>query len=97
VHLRYPNYSGTLATGGGLVFLALLDGTVAAYDDTTLDELWKMNVGSGFSAPPMTFEVNGKQYVAIVSGPSPVAKGRLVNTPELKEQRNALVLYVFGL
>jgi alcohol dehydrogenase (cytochrome c) len=97
VHLRYPNYSGTLATGGGLVFLALLDGTVAAYDDATLDELWKINVGSGFSAPPMTFETGGRQFVAIVSGPSPVAKGRLVNTPELKEQRNALVLYVFGL
>ncbi len=97
VHLRYANYSGTLATGGGLVFLALLDGTIAAYDDTTLDELWKINVGSGFSAPPMTFETGGRQYVAIVSGPSPVAKGRLVNTPELKEQRNALVLYVFGL
>jgi alcohol dehydrogenase (cytochrome c) len=97
VHLRYPNYSGTLATEGGVVFLALLDGTVAAFDDTTLDELWKINVGSGFSAPPMTFETGGMQYVAIVSGPSPVAKGRLVNTPELKEQRNALVLYVFGL
>ena len=97
MHLRYPNYSGTLATGGGLVFNALLDGTIAAYDDTTLDELWKVNVGSGFSAPPMTFEVNGKQYVAIVSGPSPAARSRLVNTPELKEQRNAVVLYVFGL
>jgi alcohol dehydrogenase (cytochrome c) len=96
-HLPYPNYSGTLATGGGLVFLALLDGTVAAFDGTTLEELWKINVGSGFSAPPMTFETNGRQYVAIVSGPSPVARGRLVNTPELKEQRNALVLYVFGL
>jgi alcohol dehydrogenase (cytochrome c) len=97
VHLPYPNYSGTLATGGGLVFLALLDGTVAAFDDTTLDELWKINVGSGFSAPPMTFETGGKQYVAIVAGPSPSARSRLVNTPELKEQRNALVLYVFGL
>src|SRR5499433_816214 len=97
VHLSYPNFSGTLATGGGLVFLALLDGTVAAYDDTTLDELWKINVGSGFSAPPMTFEVNGKQYVAIVSGPSPAAWTRLVNTPELREQRNAVVLYVFAL
>ncbi len=97
VHLRYPNYSGTLATGGGLIFLGLLDGTVAAFDDTTLDEVWKTNVGSGFSAPPMTFEVNGKQYVAIVSGPSAAAKSRLVNTPELKEQRNATVLYVFGL
>jgi alcohol dehydrogenase (cytochrome c) len=97
VHLRYPNYSGTLATAGGLVFLGLLDGTVAAFDDTTLEELWKINVGSGFSAPPMTFEVGGRQYVAIVSGPSTAAKNKLVNTPELKEQRNATVLYVFGL
>ena len=97
VTMKYPNYAGTLATGGGLVFNALLDGTVAAYDDTTLDELWKINVGSGFSAPPMTFEVNGKQYVAIVSGPSPVSRGRLANTPELRDQRHALVLYVFGL
>src|SRR6202158_4673972 len=94
VHLRYPNYAGALATGGGLVFNALLDGTGAAYDDTTLAELWKFNVGSGISAPPMSFEVNGKQYVAIASGPSPGARSRLINTPELKEMRNATVLYV---
>jgi len=97
VHLRYPNYSGTLTTAGGLVFLALMDGTVAAYDDTTLDELWKINVGSGFAAPPMTFEVNGKQYVAIASGPSGPARAKLMNTPELKDQHHATVLYVFGL
>jgi alcohol dehydrogenase (cytochrome c) len=97
IHLNYPNYSGTLATAGGLVFNALLDGTIAAYDDTTLDELWKINVASGISAPPMTFEVNGKQYVAIVSGASPQSLTRLVNTPELRDQRSALVLYVFGL
>jgi alcohol dehydrogenase (cytochrome c) len=97
ITLRYPNYSGTLATGGGLVFVALLDGSVAAYDDTTLEEVWKVNVGSGFAAPPMTFEVNGKQYIAIASGPSSAAKSKLINTPELKEQRNAMVLYVFGL
>jgi alcohol dehydrogenase (cytochrome c) len=95
-HLAYPNYSGTLATAGGLVFLALLDGTIAAFDDTTLEPLWKINVGSGFAAPPMTFEVNGKQYVAIASGPSPASQSKLVLTPELKEQRNATVLYVFG-
>jgi alcohol dehydrogenase (cytochrome c) len=97
VHLRYPNYAGTLATGGGLVFLALLDGTVAAFDDTSLAELWTFNAGAGFSAPPMTFEANGKQYVAIASGASPSAKSRLVNTPELKDQRNVTMLYVFGL
>src|SRR5499426_2827467 len=97
IRVNYPNYSGALATGGGLVFMALLDGTVAAYDDTTLQELWKINVGSGFTAPPMTFEVGGKQYVAIASGPSRSGKSRLENTPELKEQRNATVLFVFGL
>src|SRR5262245_15931282 len=96
-HLRYPNFSGTLVTGGGVVFLALMDGTVAAHDDTTLEELWKINVGSGFSAPPMTFEVNGKQYVAIVSGPSGGAKVKLANSPEMRDQRHAMVLYVFGL
>jgi len=97
IHLAYPNYSGSLSTAGGLVFIALLDGTVAAYDDTTLNELWKINLGSGFSAPPMTFAVNGKQYIAIASGPSGASQSKLVLTPELKEQRNATVLYVFGL
>jgi alcohol dehydrogenase (cytochrome c) len=57
VHLPYPNYSGTLSTAGGLVFLALYDGTIAAFDDTTLEQLWKINVGSGFSAPPMTYDL----------------------------------------
>jgi alcohol dehydrogenase (cytochrome c) len=96
-HLAYPNYSGTLATAGGLVFLALLDGTVAAFDDTTLDQLWKINLGAGFSAPPMTFEVGGKQYVAIASGPSATSRTKLLATPELNDQRSATVLYVFGL
>jgi len=97
IHLRYPNYSGTLATAGGLIFLALLDGTIAAYDETTLDELWKVNVGPGFSAPPMTFAINGKQYLAIASGASTAARAKLVNTPELRDQRQATILYVFAL
>jgi alcohol dehydrogenase (cytochrome c) len=97
VHLRYPNVSGTLATASGLVFAGLTDGTLAAFDDTTLTELWKINVGSGFNAPPMTFEVGGKQYVAIASGLYNTGRGALANSPELKDQRNATVLYVFGL
>jgi alcohol dehydrogenase (cytochrome c) len=97
VHLPYPNYSGTLATAGGLVVLGLDDGTVEAFDDTTLAPLWKINVGSGFSSPPMTFAVDGRQYLAITAGASPQARKQLVNTPELKTQSNALVLYVFSL
>jgi alcohol dehydrogenase (cytochrome c) len=80
-----------------LIFLALLDGTIAAFDETTLDELWKINVGAGFTAPPMTFEVNGKQYIAIASGSSAVARAKLVNTVELRDQRQATILFVFGL
>jgi alcohol dehydrogenase (cytochrome c) len=97
LHLDYPNYSGTLATAGGLIFLGLTDGTVAAFDDTTLEPLWKINVGSGFSAPPMTFEVGGRQYLAITAGPSGQAQKQLVNTPEARNQRTATVLYVFAL
>jgi alcohol dehydrogenase (cytochrome c) len=48
-------------------------------------------------APPMTFEVGGKQYIAIASRPSPASQSKLVLTLELKDQRNATVLYVFGL
>ena len=45
----------------------------------------------------MTFEVNGKQYIAITSGPSAVAKAKLKNTLELNDQRHATVMYVFAL
>ena len=97
VRVPYPNYSGALATGGGLVFTGFTDGTFVAYDDATMEPLWKINVGTGFNAPPMTFEVNGKQYVAIMSGLSPISKRRLGFTPELREQRNQTMLFVFGL
>jgi alcohol dehydrogenase (cytochrome c) len=96
-HSPYPNYSGALATAGGLVFTGYTDGTLAAYDDTTLQQLWKINVGVGFNAPPMTFEVNGKQYVAILAGLSRIALGKHAFTPELREQRNQPMLFVFAL
>jgi alcohol dehydrogenase (cytochrome c) len=96
-HIPYPDNSGALATAGGVVFTGFTDGTFAAYDDATLKELWRINVGSGFAAPPMTFAVGGKQYVAIMSGLSRIAFNKNVNFPELKEQRNQLMLWVFAL
>jgi alcohol dehydrogenase (cytochrome c) len=97
VHIPYPNYSGALATAGGVVFTGFTDGTFAAFDDATMQQLWKINVGVGFNAPPMTFEVGGKQYVAILAGLSRIALGKHAFTPELKEQRNQPMLFVFGL
>jgi alcohol dehydrogenase (cytochrome c) len=97
IPLPYPNAAGALSTAGGLVFTALLDGTLAAFDDTTLEAVWKVNLGTYFKAPPITFEVNGRQYLAIASGGGGSARRRLTNTPELKNERNSMVLYVFGL
>jgi alcohol dehydrogenase (cytochrome c) len=101
----YPNSSGMLTTAGGLVFTGMLDGTVMALDDQTLDELWRFNVGTGFNAAPMTYAVNGKQYIAVASGVCCVRpSGQISNSlagvkrnPELANQSNATVLYVFGL
>jgi alcohol dehydrogenase (cytochrome c) len=93
----YPNHAGVLTTAGGIVVTALLDGTVVAYDDETLEELWKINVGTGFTAPPMTYAVNGKQYIAIASGLSNVSRAKLARSPEMRNVSNATMLYVFGL
>ncbi len=97
VKIPYADYSGALSTAGGLVFTGFNDGSFVAFDDETLEQVWKINVGTGFNAPPMTFEAGGKQYVAILSGLSPIARGKNVNSPELKEQRNQTMLWVFGL
>ena len=96
-HSIYPNNSGAVTTAGGLVFTGFTDGTLAAYDDTSLEQLWKINVGTGFSAPPMTFEAGGKQYVVILTGLSRVSKTRHVLTPELREMRQQTMMFVFGL
>jgi alcohol dehydrogenase (cytochrome c) len=79
------------------LLMAFTDGSVVAYDDTSLDQVWKINVGKGFNAPPMTFEAGGKQYVAILSGISNITKGRNALTPELRDIRNQTTLFVFGL
>jgi alcohol dehydrogenase (cytochrome c) len=95
--LDYANFAGTLSTAGGIVVTALIDGTIVALDDQTLDELWRINVGTGFNAPPMTFAVNGKQYIAICSGLWRNAKGKLGRAPELKNLSNATMVFVFSL
>jgi alcohol dehydrogenase (cytochrome c) len=92
VRAPYPNFSAALTTAGGLVFTGLGDGTFVAYDDESLEPLWKINVGSGFNAPPMTFEVGGKQYVAIMSGLSQISKGRLSLTVKCETRRCSLYL-----
>jgi len=59
---------GVVSTAGGLLFVGQVDGNLVAYDAKTGDQLWKFQTGWGISAPPMTYEVDGVQYVAVASG-----------------------------
>jgi alcohol dehydrogenase (cytochrome c) len=94
--LDFGIYSGLLATAGNLVFLGQMDGTFAAYDARALNEVWSFNVGSGINAPPVTFSINGKQYVAVLVGSRQPAN-IINNSPELKYNSTASMLYVFSL
>jgi alcohol dehydrogenase (cytochrome c) len=94
--LTYPNMAGVLATAGNLVFLGHYDGTFAAYDAKTLNEVWSFNVGSPIQAPPVSYSVNGRQYVAVLVG-ARMWPYIVQNAPELKNLTTASMLYVFSL
>lgn len=59
---------GTLTTAGNLVFQGRVDGTFHAYRADTGEILWSQDLGLGISAPPITYSVNGRQYVALLVG-----------------------------
>jgi alcohol dehydrogenase (cytochrome c) len=94
--LVYPNFSGVLATAGNLIFIGHVDGTFAAHDAKTLKEVWSVNLGTGINAPPVTYSVNGKQYVAVLVG-SKQPNAIMPNAPELKNTSTASMLFVFAL
>ena len=68
VDLPDPKSGGTLATAGNLVFHGRADGKFSAYRATDGKPLWEFDAGIGIVAAPMTFSVEGTQYVAVQSG-----------------------------
>ena len=59
---------GTLATAGNLVFQGTADGWFNAYNGKTGERLWRFNAGLGIVAAPMSYSIDGKQYVSILVG-----------------------------
>jgi alcohol dehydrogenase (cytochrome c) len=93
----FPNLGGMLATPD-LVFTGQPSGEVTAHDAKSLQKLWEFNTGGGVNAPPMTFTVDGKQYVAILVGLGGAwDKWFIDSTPELKKIQPGSMLYVFAL
>ena len=64
----FPLWAGTLTTAGGLLFTGTSDGFLKAFDAKTGKELWKFQTGSGVVSVPVTWEMDGEQYVGIQSG-----------------------------
>ena len=80
------------ATGGGLVFGGDVNGRFRAFDDTTGEVLWEINLGSSVSGFPITYAVDGRQYVAVSTGTP-----RFIDlTPELRPSLGNN-LFVFAL
>lgn len=63
-----PLWGGVLTTGGNLVFTGTPEGHLKAFDAKSGKELWHFNTGSGVVGSPVTWEQDGEQYVAVVSG-----------------------------
>lgn len=64
----FPMVGGVLATAGNLVFAGEMDGNFDAFAAKNGTRLWHFNLGSGVNAPPITYRVNGVQYVAVAAG-----------------------------
>ena len=94
---KYPMLGGILATPR-LIFFGTPNGKFVAADAKTLKPLWTFDTGSGINAPPITFAVNGKQYIALEVGNGGAWGHWFIDaTPGLKKIEPSSTLYVFGL
>jgi membrane-bound PQQ-dependent dehydrogenase (glucose/quinate/shikimate family) len=72
-----PNQGGTVLTGGGLTFIAAtLDAYIRAFDTATGQELWRDRLPAGGQANPMSYMLDGRQYVVIQAGGHGVLRTR---------------------
>jgi len=87
-----------LATAGGLVFAGDPEGNFSAYDANDGRVLWSYQTGSGIRAAPISYRLDGRQYIAILSGMGGAVGGFTgAGAPWMKNYRSGDTLYVFAL
>jgi alcohol dehydrogenase (cytochrome c) len=95
---RAPLVSSLLATGGGLVFVGALDRFFSAYNAATGKLLWQTQLNAAPNSSPVTYSVQGEQYVAVVAGGGgPLSSGSSTLTPEIDNPAGGTTLWVFKL
>jgi len=94
---RAPSNGAILATAGDLIFHGDLNRRFRAFDAETGKMLWESVLGGMISVSTITYSVNGRQYVAVMTGDGLLSAGLLTETPELKPVRGHNAIYVFAL
>jgi alcohol dehydrogenase (cytochrome c) len=85
-----------VATGGGLVFGGDANGRFRAFDQETGTVLWEINLGSPVSGFPISYAVNGRQFIAVSTGAAATTPSFLQLTPELRPSSGNNI-FVFAL
>jgi len=96
-----PFTSGVLTTAGNLAFAGTPEGEFKAYDISSGEELWSYQTGSGIVGSPVSFSIDGKQYIAVPSGwggwTGWATWGGKGGAPHLKDMRKGGTIFVFAL
>ncbi len=95
---KYPLLASTLATAGNLIFSGDPEGHFFALDALSGQKLWSFSTGSGHRGSPVTYSVNGRQYVAVPSGWGSAVAGAMPQIwPETEDFPAGATLFVFAL
>ena len=99
VEQRAPFLTAALSTAGGVVFIGDYDRYVHAYDVDTGEELWRTRLGTSVEGFPVTFAIDGEQYVAFTSGREGGSPWRIGSflAPDMVSPNDHNALYVFKL
>jgi alcohol dehydrogenase (cytochrome c) len=91
---KFPIVASLLSTAGDLVFVGTPGGLFLALDARTGRQLWQFRTGTGIHSNPITYSVNGKQYVAVPTGWGGWIKGF---APNMFGHERGSALFVFAL
>ena len=98
VRTRTPMAGGTLVTAGGLVFSGDAEGNFTAHDAATGEQLWSYQTGSGIRGAPVSYRLDGKEYIAVASGMSGAVGGFTgAGAPWMRDYRSGGTLFIFAL